>query len=366
MKKNVILLSVILIGFALISNATVWRLNNIPGVDAHLKTTLQNAIDSIQSGDTIYVEQSPFNYGSAVISKQVFLFGAGYWLEANDSTRVNKEKSQVEEIIFETGSEGSEMMGMYCYKVYPNKSTWELISVNTDNITIKRNYIFGRMTDCYMSGCSGILIGLNGNRMNIDIEQNWLECFHTFGPCSPQIGAAIHINGIPSNVSISHNFIKSNVHSILESVSYPTTELTVSNNIIWGAIYTFVALHINNILIDGSFYNGSGGLTANNLCNGNQYPEINNNQLNIDMSTVFIDHDLYIDNGYILVSGSPAIEAGFTGGDCGVFGSGFGGNPYVLSGMVAIPAIYEIELNSTVFPSSSNTLEVNLKAKSHN
>ena len=84
------------------------------------------------------------------------------------------------------------------------------------------------------------------------------------------------------------------------------------------------------------------------------------------MSTVFVDYDLYIDNGYILTPDSPAIGAGANGGDCGMFSSDYDGNPYILSGMPAIPAIYEIDFNSTFFPSGSDTLQVDVKAKSHN
>ena len=119
-------------------------------------------------------------------------------------------------------------------------------------------------------------------------------------------------------------------------------------------------------MIEGEYYDGSSGLAANNLCNETQFPASNNNQQNVDMSTVFVDHDKYIDNGYFLALGSPAIGAGFNGGDCGAFSNDFDGNPYILSGMPNIPAIFDIEFNSTIFPTEFETLEINLKAKAHN
>ncbi len=76
------------------------------------------------------------------------------------------------------------------------------------------------------------------------------------------------------------------------------------------------------------------------------------------MSTVFVDHDLYIDNGYILTDNSPAIGAAINGGDCGVFGY----YPYILSGMPEIPAVFE----ATVIPIGTSSLPVNIKAISHN
>ena len=359
MKKNVILLSLILIGFALISNATVWRLNNVPGVDADFTTNLQDAIDNVSSGDTIYVEQSPYNYGTATISKQVFLIGGGYWLEENDSTRVNIEESRVEELVFNSGSEGSVITGLYIYIFAGWYQDFNMIEINTDTITIQRNYIWG-------SGEGHVgdrnQIKINGNRTGVIIQQNW------FQNRSGNPMYAIFIEGIPLNIVIRNNIIYSNSNGtvIEETIGGSSIGLFIKNNVMIGEIHTFNALYVNNILISGSFYNGSGGIVANNICNGTQFPDNNNNQQNVNMSIVFVDYDLYIDNGYILSSGSPAIGAGFNGGDCGVFGSGFGGNPYVLSGMAAIPAIFEIEFNSMIFPSSSNTLEVNLKAKSHN
>ena len=73
-------------------------------------------------------------------------------------------------------------------------------------------------------------------------------------------------------------------------------------------------------------------------------------------------HLLFIDNGYELAPGSPAIGTGVNGGDCGVFSYDTGGYPYVLSGMPAIPAIYEATVESIV----GSTLPVTIKASSHN
>jgi hypothetical protein len=98
------------------------------------------------------------------------------------------------------------------------------------------------------------------------------------------------------------------------------------------------------------------------MCNGTQYPDENNNQQNVDMTTVFVDYEKYIDNGYLLAPGSPAAGAGISGGDCGAFGNGTGGDPYILSGMPEIPAIFD----ATVTPIGTSSLPVNIKASSHN
>jgi len=359
MKKNVILLSLIFIGFTLISHASVWRLNNDPGVDADFKGTLQEAIDAISSGDTIYVEQSHLSYGGAIISKKVILIGGGYWLEENDSTSAYKENSIAESLTFNPGSEGSTVMSMFLHQRYGYNHSFSLITVNADNITIRRNYIYG---ECYSwGGGEKIQIKTTGQRSGILVEQNWINAIAS--------QHAFFIEGTAADIVIRNNFIHcmestdSSMYAI-EQVS-GSVDFVVKNNVIWGSIKTYNAFFINNILLYGTYLNGS-GLTANNMGDTTQFTTSNNNQQNVDMSTVFVDHDKYIDNGYILAEGSPAIIAGFNGGDCGAFSNDFEGNPYVLSGLPNIPAIFELTAEPLIFPSSTEMLEINLKAKSHN
>ena len=364
MKKNVILLSLLFVCFAYISEAHVWRLNNQPGVSANFTTNLQNAIDSVSSGDTIYVEQSPFSYGSANISKKVILIGGGYWLSENDSTSAYKENSVAWGLVFNPGSEGSVVMGMYLFRQYAYNEGFSVVTINADNITLRKNYIFG---ECIWGGqwCGGekIQIKILGQRSGILLEQNWINAFSS--------QHAIYLE-TATNVVIRNNFIRcydpgnnQPYYYAIEQIN-GSVNFVIKNNVIWGNIKTYNALHINNILLVGSFTNGTSGLTANNLCNGTQYPASNNNKLNVEMSTVFADYDKYIDNGYFIIAGSPAKNAGYNGGDCGAFSSDFGGNPYILSGMPNIPAIFDINFNNTIFPSDFETLDINIKAKSHN
>jgi hypothetical protein len=67
------------------------------------------------------------------------------------------------------------------------------------------------------------------------------------------------------------------------------------------------------------------------------------------------------DGIFQLKAGSPAIGAGVGGVDMGLFG---GSDPYVLSGLPAIPAIWFISAPSS--GSGASGLQVQIKAKSHN
>lgn len=91
--------------------------------------------------------------------------------------------------------------------------------------------------------------------------------------------------------------------------------------------------------------------------------DANGNQYNVDMATVFADFDGSLeystDAKWQLKAGSPAIGAGTGGEDCGAFG---GVTPYVLSGIPALPHIYDATIPSTA--SSQEGLPVTIKVKS--
>ncbi|MCD4747331.1 MAG: hypothetical protein K8R58_13615, partial [Bacteroidales bacterium] len=358
--------TVLAIIFAMNLNATVWTVNNVHSAADF--TTLQDAINGASATDTIYLEGSPNSYGDGTFDKQLVVIGTGYWLNENDTTQAYKQSSRIGNLIFNSGSEGTIITGIYLYKSYGSHTTWKLITINTDSITIQRSYISGYVSASYTY--DGHAIYIAGNRSGIIIQQNWIMTqINDYSSSTNGTVTCIYFSAIPENIVIRNNFIrayKSHSYGGYKAVymytNNATNELIINNNVMWGGISTYYSIHINNILVSGDYVYGEGNLTSNNLCNGTQYPNENNNQQNIDMSTVFIDYEKYIDNGYILANDSPAIGAGMDGGDCGAFGNGNGGDPYILSGLPAIPAIFE----STITIMGSTSLPVNIKAISHN
>ncbi len=358
MKKNYLLLIALTFIIAQTLNATVWRVNNRPNVDADF-TTLQAAIDGASDGDTLYIGASETSYGAGVFAKKLIVIGAGYWLAENDTTQAYKEESQTGKLTFNDGSQGSVVMGLY---VYEYAQTSHAISINIDSISIERNYVWARGTGVnnnsiyYPHG-----INISGSYTTLNIRKNWIYSFNNNNYSS--IG--IYVSGILTNSIISNNLIRPTTgskYAIYMSTNSTATELVINNNVMWGVLQTYYTIHNNNILIEGTYNNGTGDLTSNNICSGTQYPDVNNNQQNVDMSTVFVDYVGYIDNDYILAPGSPAIGAGLSGGDCGAFGNGTGGDPYVLSGIPPIPAVFE----ATVTTMGTTSLPVNIKASAHN
>ncbi len=356
MKQKITFLTAAIILLTTTLDATVWRVNNRPNVDANF-TTLQDAIDGASDGDTLYIGASETSYGVGVFAKKLIVIGAGYWLNENDTTQMYKEESQTGRLTFNDGSQESEVMGLY---VYESSGNPRAIYIYADSINIERNYIRANEINNSPS-VSPICISITGNLSFINITQNWI--YSTRNANYPTY--SIYITGILSNSIIKNNFIRSTTnikYAIYMSTNSTSTELIITNNVMWGNLTTYYTIHNNNILLEGTYNNGTGDLTSNNLCNGTQYPDVNNNQQNVDMSTVFVDYVGYIDNDYILATGSPAIGAGLNSGDCGAFGNGTGGDPYVLSGMPPIPAVFE----ATVTTVGSYTLPVNIKASSHN
>jgi len=351
MKKQITLLTTIVIFISMTANATVWRVNNRPNVDADF-TTLSSAVAGATAGDTLYLEGSPFNYGGASFSKQLTVIGSGFWLNENDSTQFYNESSKVGALIFYNGSQGSVIEGLDI-SFYGNAVT--AIAIHTNNITIRRNRInpISGAHVSYYAYC----IYVHSTSSSLTMEQNWFE------PVSGYVdhGRGIVFSSYCTNTIIRNNIIKcdTNEWAISMVTVNEAASLIISNNAIMGKLNTFYSSHFNNILLWGEYLNGPGDINSNNLCDGIQYPAVNGNQQNVVMTTVFEDYTTYIDNGYPLKAGSPAIGAGVLGVDCGPFGTN---DPYLLSGMPPIPAIFDVEMTQSI---GTTTLPVTIKAKSH-
>lgn len=310
--------------------AKVWRVNNNEGVDADF-TTLQEAHDGAESGDTLYVAGSLNSYGDLTLTKTLYIFGPGYFLSENPETQANLLFAKTGEIKFDktdySSSEGSLISGI---SSSPPSSSHSMY-VNVNNITVRRCYVFGQIT-IYAS--------------NINILQNCVR-------------DDVFVGSGFNNIIISNNIIGNNNDDDL--VADSSSSAIITNNVIYGRLSVYNSSLSNNILRAGSF-SGSNNTFSYNIGNSDQFGIENGNQSNVDMTTVFVGEEGNSTDGqYQLKQGSPAIGAGYDGVDCGVFG---GLTPYILSGLPAIPAIYFFI--SPAVGSSATGLSVQIKAKAHN
>jgi len=307
--------------------ATIHRVDNNAANNPDF-TSAQAAHDASLSGDTLYIAGSSISYGNLVITKTIYIFGSGYFLNENPETQVKTVSAKFGEINFNAGSDGSLLTGFHF--------TGYTININANNITIKRNL--------------HIKIAVGNDKSNIIITQNYSAMT---GPHT-----LIHIGSFCQNIIIRNNFFE-NTHPWRVISSQGSSSLEVQNNILNGYIEVYNTLFYNNILRTVT-YIGAGNDVRNNICFGNPFgTTANGNQANVDMTTVFVGTGS-TDGKWQLAPGSPAIGAGVNGEDCGMFG---GDDSYVLSGLPNIPAIYFFD--APISGSNIDGLPVHVKIKSH-
>lgn len=120
------------------------------------------------------------------------------------------------------------------------------------------------------------------------------------------------------------------------------------------------AWQIQNSISQGSF-SGTNIIFNNNVGTGTQFPTGNGNQQNKAWNTIFNLTGSY-DGKYALKAGSPAIGAGVSGIDAGIFG---GATPYRLSGIPSVPTIYALTSPQGTTP-VGNSVQINLSTRSNN
>ncbi len=331
MRKS-LLLSASLIALAVISTqvqATVWRVNATPGSSAHY-SSLQAAHDaaSTVNGDTIYLEGSPFSTGGLTCSKVLTIIGAGYFLDQNPQTQANLNPSKIDSYTyFQSGSEGSKIMG--CYFTYP-------LYLYVGNISIERNYF---STGQYM------VYAYYADVNNVRIINNYFDNVYYYH--------SIYFPNASSNILISNNYINGYITTGAGFSGF------ITNNILGYSGTFYNSTLTNNIMIDGTVTASNCNITYN-IGNSTQFGNQNGNQQNVNMTTVFVGATGNSTDGqWQLKTGSPAIGAGEGGVDCGIYGGAY---PYRLSGLPPIPAVYYF--NAPSLP--TNNIQVSLKAKSHN
>ncbi|MBK8582287.1 MAG: hypothetical protein IPL86_10730 [Flavobacteriales bacterium] len=88
MKASALIVAVAFILSPILSNATIWRVNNNPVLASncdHCFTDLAEAVanpfvSANGARDTIHLEASPMNYGSVTMAKPIVLIGPGFKL----------------------------------------------------------------------------------------------------------------------------------------------------------------------------------------------------------------------------------------------------------------------------------------------
>jgi hypothetical protein len=334
MKKSLLFLALFI--YHATFAQTIRRVNNtgIPTTPAMpnsipIYTTIQAAHDAASAGDIIMVEPSGISYNNLTLTKKLIIYGNGFYLgpaasNKNPDLQANTSNSEISQLYFNPGSDGSEVHGI----------TFSNIYFSTSNITVKR--------------CNGSQIYAYSSNQNHKILQNNIS-FLTFTSTLNSIiqNNVIH-NAINIDASSNNNIVENN----LFTTSY--AGVTIKNAIVR-----------NNIDIANSSADLTGSTVTNNLgVNATVFGTLNGN-ITGTAAAIFEDPtnvsaSFSEDTRWKLKAGSPAIASGFGGIDMGIYGGPF---PYVPSGIPSIPSIYKLNVPGTV---TTNSINITISTKNNN
>ncbi len=337
MKKISLVLLILLVIFTSNMSANVLRVNNVSGTGAAF-STLQNAHDNANAGDTLMIEPgSP--YGQLVVTKRLVILGPGYFLGENSETQGIMATVQVDSMTFNAGAEQTLVSGLHFV---------DRIFINTNNITLSQNLMKQNLANS-----NYYFINIADNLSQITIKKNYIN--NTIPNYENNI-----IIGDGSTVTIRNNFIFGSTYSSNRCIkSHVNGTVILINNVIRGALELYSATVKNNIwfmdYLYGTFPAGGG---FNNITENGELTS-GTDQTVADMTTVYIGEGS-TDGQYQLVeTTSPAIGAGEGGIDCGMFG---GPDPYILSGInQTLPRIYYLFTSGE--GNSQDGLQIHIKAK---
>ena len=333
------------------SFATIIRVNNQIALNDNTNKifiAFDDAYKAAIDGDTIVFEASAsmYTYPSYQydIKKRLVLIGTGFFLDKNPQTQADNLGAKLFFTFnFMPGSAGSVVTGL------------DIIS--SFSLDIYENNIL--VTRCHLSECRIYYRLVNGNSTAITglrLIQNFFE------------------RGFDSNSSTGFSDVtfNNNIASGINIASSGTVQkifASVENNTFVGTNNSF-ALNTpsfrNNVIIMGTFnpvINITSQNISNNLVNNDKLGTANGNRLySVNDGALFsgnVSTDPNVDNEYQIIH--PRFNTmGSDGKQPGAFG---GANPYVLSGLPAIPAIYE--LSTTGNGSQQNGLPILIKVKSN-
>jgi hypothetical protein len=316
------------------AHAKVWRVNNNAGVSTNF-TTLAAAIanPSVVNGDTLYVESSATSYDVVTLTKRLVIIGPGYNLSGaggNTGLQFNSNTATLGSVSLDSLASGSTFLGV---------TITAFINSNVDNITFARcslnlqqyNIIPNSfaISNLVIKQCKAY-IGLNSYRLE---NPQVINCI--FFSSQAQMGNVI--NGLFRN-------------NTLVSSGGTLNNCYVSNNIFSSSSLTF-----------------TNSLVKYNVSNQNNLPDpvVNNNKVNQNAALFFVG-GTSADAQYQLGATSPALAAGepINGvtPDAGAFGTA---DPYRLSGIPPIPAIYSLTVPASV-PATATSMTITFSTRSNN
>lgn len=337
--------------------ARTWRVNNnvtfnqfSTAVDPTHKvfSSLQTAIDSddVVNGDTLLVEASVTDYGIIVLTKRLNIIGTGYFLDQNLNLQNTAVTAKIRRLTFNIGSGGSVISGIEGVgSAGAGDNTFYFSNTPLSNITITRcdvdeiefdnqvgvlihNVV---ITKNYVNNMAYISNGAGGNGTvdGLIISNNYLGTLNL----SDRFLGIISQNVVANSVNIQGNAFYNNIVLAGNITANNNSNTTMHHNIFTFALPSFLTSSANN------------------------YPSLNTNYLFTNYN------DPSSDKKYQLRSQVSCNECyqGFNNYQIGLFG---GADPYVLSGIPAIPTIYKLQ--SVPNAAVNQNIPVTISTRSNN
>jgi hypothetical protein len=295
----------------------------------------------------LYVEGSTIAYDNVTFTKKLVIIGPGYFLTENPKVSNDVLSANVGEVVFNTGSQGSQLLGVTIISVYG-------IDINVSNILIKRCKIDYSVTVTY-------------NISDISIVQNYFTNINNNNTSA----VAVSPYGFPTNFVFNNNISKRTLLLAYSTTTYTAQECN-HNVFDCPAISGKPSIQLNT----GSFKNNilktptatvniNGGSNQNisyniSASSTGQFGTANNNKVVTDMSTLFVASGTS-DGKYKLKTNSPGSHNASDGTDRGVFGGTSSTDRYTLSGLAPIPVIYALTTSGDA--TTANGLSVTISAK---
>ena len=225
------------------ASADVWLVDSNPSNVADFRD-LPEAHDAAAPGDTLYIRGSIFPYTGHAITKQLFIFGPGYFLDENPDTQSYSQSALIQDVDldFEPGSEGSLVTGLDILRS---------MDIRASDIVVMRNRIVGRLTI---------------SNSNVSVVQNYF-----LAPGNWNIGLGTNTGVSPAtfalNIIVANNYVQGGGGSTENILGTEETDALITNNVIVGngGIEIYNSTIQNNIFIGGQIEGNLNNIQNNSV-----------------------------------------------------------------------------------------------------
>ncbi|MEY4244725.1 MAG: hypothetical protein RLZZ245_2310 [Verrucomicrobiota bacterium] len=339
MKQLKSLVLAVICGVAGVAHAKVITVDNNAGSVA-MHSSLQAAIDSAATGDTILIAGSPNSYGTVYVGRRLNFSGPGYFLGEHNVAGINSNSASVGSFNLRRrdlqNATGCTFSGLSC-------------TVNFEDAGITGVSI----DKCRISG-NGI-----GNPWGglFSISRCWLDG----GIGLSVFGSSIRNSVIGSSLSLENGTTATNC--VVRDFNYAYQINTKAGSSISNTVFiTSTAVSLSK----EAFAAGCKGSISHCLAVSGPGPSGEPSYLPAGLGnnpTIHLFYDAFTggiqDKAYYLIDDSPAKGTGFDGVDMGIFS---GARPYIISGLAQIPRITRFVVPSKATSSSGLRIEMDAEA----